>query len=416
MTTQTKNSNDLPGGSRDDRETGYASPAGVLDPEQYQLQPSTDDDRTIDLLELLVRFLAEWKIGLAWAAVTLAAGLIYTYKTPPQYEATAVILPKQTTGGANSLSMLFSGRGSEDLYTGLLRSRSVTDNVIRELGLAKPGQSWSAQRNALQGALTVIVAPDGLLRIMARSTDAQMAMKIANAYLDALHQQQQTMAMSQSVLNRQFYEAQLDQEKKALIAAEDNLEQAQKRSGIVAAGSQASAGLGRIESAQGQITSLQVQLAALLQSETEDNPQVKVLRSQIAQLQVQERQMEAGGQTAAGAAIPAGRMPEANLEFERLDREVKFHEGLLSSLSSQFQNARLVEASSVDAFQVVDYAIVPESKSYPPRKVWIIFSFLFAIAMGAVGIIFVLIKRKIQDDADYQRHMLTIRQNFGLRR
>ena len=43
-----------------------------------------------------------------------------------------------------------------------------------------------------------------------------MATRIANAYLNGLHKQQQTMALSQSVLNRQFYEQQLDQEKASL--------------------------------------------------------------------------------------------------------------------------------------------------------------------------------------------------------
>ncbi len=412
MTMQNKNSDDLPGGTPDDRDASYGEGDLV-----GRLQ-IPEEERTIDLLELLVHFLAEWKIGLAWAVVTFLCGLIYIYRTPPAYEATAVILPKQRISESNSLTSLISGGHPEDLYTGLLRSRSVTDLVIRDLGLIKPGstQSWTGTRAALVGSLSVVVGRDGLFRITVRNADAQMAMKIANTYLQALHQQQEAMAVSQSVLNRQFFEAQLEQEKKALAAAENDLAETQKKTGIVSVGSQSAGGLGRIAGAQGQITGLEVQLAALLQSETEDNPQVKTLRSQIAQLQVQERQMEAGGSTATGAPIPAGRMPEANLEFQRKQREVSFHEGLMNSLSSQYQSARLVEASTVDAFQVVDYAIVPETKAFPPRKAWIIFSFLYAVAMGAVGILLVLIKRKVQADQDYQRHMRAIRQNFGLRR
>ena len=377
-----------------------------------------EDERTIDLLGLLVVFLAEWKIGFAIGLLTFIAGAAYTFHTRPQFVATATILPKESVEQSNSLSSLFSGRHPADLYSGLLRSRSVTDNVIRELNLIPPGSNQSREdvRGGLQGSMTVAAGADGLIRISVRSTDAKMAMKVANAYLNGLHSQQQTMALSQSVLNREFYEQQLDQEKQALASAENDLERTQKTSGIVSIGTQTQAGLGVIAAARSQITSLEVQLAALLQSETEENPQVKTLRSQIAQLRIQEQSMEASGTSGTGAPIAAGRMPAANLEFDRKQRAVKFHEGLLTSLSTQYQNALLVEASSVDAFQVVDYPIEPEHQSFPPRRLWLLFSAGFAIFSGAVAIFFVLVMRRIKADTDYQRHMLAIKRNFGLKR
>jgi uncharacterized protein involved in exopolysaccharide biosynthesis len=75
-----------------------------------------------------------------------------------------------------------------------------------------------------------------------------------------------------------------------------------------------------------------------------------------------------------------------------------------------------VEASSVDAFQVVDYPIEPEHQSFPPRRLWLMISAAFGAFLGSLAIFFVLVKRRVQADADYQRHMLAIRQNFGLKR
>jgi tyrosine-protein kinase Etk/Wzc len=373
------------------------------------------EEPSIDLFEILVRILAEWKYGLIAAIVVFIVGVIYTLHIPPQFEATATILPKQSFAESNSLVTLFSGKHPADLYTGLLRSRSVTDNVIRELNLIAPDshQSWEGQRGALLASQTVVVGADGLLRLTIRHTDAQMAMKIANAYLDGLNQQQQTMALSQEVLNRKFYEQQLQIEKDALIKAEKDLEQTQLSTGIIQAGSQTSSGLGQIAGLQGQIASMHVQLAGLLQSATEDNPQVKTLRSQIAQMQAQARAMETASPTGAGAPIPAGRMPEANLEYQRRQREVTFHEAQLNSLALQAQNARLAEASSADAFQVVDYALAPEARSFPPRKIYLIASVVIGIVVGFLVMILILLKRKVQADPDYQRHMLELRGIFG---
>ncbi len=401
-------------------EAGFRSESHTTDERVVHRLSSSgavEQDESIDLLELLVTFLAEWKIGLAGALLTMIVGAVYTYTTAPQFVATAVILPKQNAPEVSSVVSIFSARQPEGLYPGLLRSRSVTDNVIRELNLAPTNsQGWEDQRAALQGAMTVVAGPDGLLRISVRSGDAKTAMRIANAYLDGLNQQQKTMALSQSVLNREFYEQQLAREKQALIEAETELEQMQKSSGIIEAGAQTQTGLSEIASVRGQITGLEVQLAALLQSETEENPQVKTLRSQVAQLQAHERLIEANGANRPGTPTAAGRMPEANLEFDRKQRAVRFHEGLLNSLSAQYQNARLVEASSADAFQVVDYAIEPERKAYPPRKTWMIFTAVCAAVLGAFAILFVLLKRRVQADADYQRHMLAMKQNFGFGR
>jgi tyrosine-protein kinase Etk/Wzc len=384
----------------------------------YLVAAPAPDGPSIDLFELFVRFVAEWKIGLLTAIVVFIAGAAYVFHIHPQFEATAVVLPKQTMAETNNLASFFGGRHPEDIYTGLLRSRSVTDDVIRELGLIKPGAnvSWEDQRAALLGSMSVVSGGDGLLRITVRSPDAQMAMRIANAYLDGLHMQQQSMALQQSALNRQFFEQQLDQEKIALASAENDLEQTEKNSGIIEAQTQIQSGLGEIAGVRNQITARQVELAALLEGATEENAQVKTLRAQIAQLEAQERTLEASGAIAPGAPPAAGRMPEANLEYERKQRAVRFHEALLTGLSSQYQNARLVEASTVDAFQVVDYAIAPERRSFPPRRLYLLFCAGLALFLGVCSILFVLVKRKVQRDADYQRHMSEIKKIFGLAR
>jgi tyrosine-protein kinase Etk/Wzc len=373
-----------------------------------------EEERSIDLFELSIRIIAQWKFGLAVTLFVFILGIIYTYRIPPQFEATATILPKQSFAESNSLTTLFSGKRPADLYTGLLHSRSVTDNVIRELNLApSDGKSWEGTRGGLEGALTVVVGGDGLLRLTVRSVDAQMAMKICNAYLNGLNAQQQTMALSQEVLNRRFFEQQLQVEKEALIKAEKELEQTQLSTGIIQAGNQTSSGLGQIAGIQSQIATLNVQLAGLLQSETDDNPQVKTIRSQIEQLQAQARAMENATPSGPGAPIPAGRMPAANLEYQRKQREVTFHEAQLNSLAQQAQNARLAEASSADAFQVVDYAIAPETRSFPPRGTYLLASLVVAVATGFFSTCFLLLWRRIQTDDGYRRNMLELRKVFG---
>ena len=135
-----------------------------------------------------------------------------------------------------------------------------------------------------------------------------------------------------------------------------------------------------------QITTLQVQLAALLEGSTEQNPEVQRLRSEIGQLQAQERQMESGsGGGAAGAASPAGRMPKVNLEYERKLREVKYHEALVTSLANHFETLRMSQGTSNSTFEVIDAAIVPEAPTWPPRRMFLLLLAGASLLLGGGG-------------------------------
>jgi tyrosine-protein kinase Etk/Wzc len=95
---------------------------------------------------------------------------------------------------------------------------------------------------------------------------------------------------------------------------------------------------------QAAITVRQVQLAALRDSATEENPDVIRLHSEIDDLQGQLARMQKGSGTQPTMSIPTSKVPEVELEYVRKEREVKYHEALFDMLSRQYEAARLDEA------------------------------------------------------------------------
>ncbi len=376
------------------------------------LQPQDD---SIDLLHVVAVLLGQWRIGLSVTALIFLLGAAYTYTITPLFEASAVILPQGAQSDSNSLSSIFGGRNSAgDLYIGLLKSNFVADFVVNDLGLMDVYKTHSHidARKQLLGSMKFVSTPDTLITITARDRDAALAMRIADAFVEGLQRQGETIEIKQAAEHQKIYDLQLEQERLALVQAENSLRDIQQKTGVVQAESQTQAGLAAIAAARSQITALQVQLAGLLQGATENNPEVRTLNSQIARLQAQEATLESNSAGRAGAPSAAGSVPEINLEVARRQRDVRYHESLLTSLSTRYQTERLAQASGGLAFSVVDPAEKPEKKAWPPRRTFLLFAALTAVLAGFVAVIIAIAARKIWSDPVDRAHLLDIRNSL----
>ena len=222
------------------------------------------------------------------------------------------------------------------------------------------------------------------------------------------------MVLQQSSRTTSFFQKQLDLERDELTAAETVLAKTQKETGIISE-SQTSNTLTAIQSTRDQITTLESQRSVLLLSETEQNPQVQRLTQQIAVLRGKEAQLEGNGGSQMGVATPAGHAPEANLEILRAQRTVKYHEVLVNSLANQFETARLNEAFARSAFQVVDNAVAPERKAWPPRKPFFVISLVFSALFGMVAVTTKLLIGRLLRDPEHRDKLRQLRRAFGSR-
>ncbi len=119
----------------------------------------------------------------------------------------------------------------------------------------------------------------------------------------------------------------------------------------------------------------------------------------------------ASGGGAVGAASPAGRMPKVNLEYERKVREVRSHEALVTSLSSHFETLRMGEGTTNNTFDVIDPAIVPESPTWPPRKLFLMGAAGASLLVGLAAVALQLLGRRILADPVQRTHLVSIKQN-----
>lgn len=352
---------------------------------------TTDEIDLLDLMIVLARrkkMIAGCTIGIGSAA--LVASLLMT----PIYTATTTILPPQQqsnslTAALGSLGALAGAAGGmsglknpNDLYVGMLGSQTVADRLIKQFDLRQryEQETMVATRKALAGVSAIEAGKDGLISVSVDDEDPAFAARLANAYITELKQLNQSLAVTDAAQRRLFFENQLVKIKDDLAKAEVRLKQTQEKTGLLQPDGQVQAIIQAVADVKAQIAAKQVELSAMRNFATEQNPDFMRTQQQISAMQKQLAQMERGQPSVADVAVPTGKLPESGLAYIRALREMKYQEALFELMSKQFEMAKVDEARDNSLIQVLDVAIPPDHKSKPKRAL--------IVALGLIGGLF----------------------------
>lgn len=339
------------------------------------------------------------------AVVTCAASAAVAFLIPVEYTAEAVILTPQQpqssmsamaelAGGGPGLAglSLLSGLGFHnpaDLYVGILGSRTIADSLITKYDLKKvyDDRDFQKARKHLARHTTIKSGKDTLIHIQVSDRDPKRSADLANGYVFELSLRNSTVALTEASQRRLFFEQQLVKEKDLLADAEVALRNTQQYTGLVVPTGQAEVLLRSTSQLRAEILSRQAQLAGMKTYVADENPRLLMVTRELAALQSELATLENGEHTAGAPEVPVGKLPQAGLEYVRKFRDVKYHEALFEALSKQYEAARLDEARSAPLVQLVDKAVVPERKSWPPRTLIIVISTVLAGLTSAIIVV-----------------------------
>jgi capsule polysaccharide export protein KpsE/RkpR len=277
-----------------------------------------------------------------------------------------------------------------DLYSGILRSRSIASELVKRFDLMSVYHvKKESQAEKVLGSSTDVTVDikSSIVTVDVTAKSPVLAHDLASAYMDALREVNGRLALSQSSQRRLFFGQQLAKEKDDLEDAEVELKKTEEQSGLIAPTGQTEVEIGTIAQTQAQIAVREVQLAALRDAATEQNPEVIRLRSEIGDLQGQLFRLQRGSGGESAAAIPTSKVPELQLEYVRKEREVKYHEALFDMLSKQYEGARLDEARDAPLLQMLDPASYPDTKSSPKRMYIMLGGLVFGFLASCVWVL-----------------------------
>lgn len=357
----------------------------------------------IAVLELLRR----GRMTIVQASVgALIAAAILAFALPVQFTAMASFIPPGSNNSSSAAALmgqlsslgglgLLGGKSQGDLYIGILESHLIAESLVRQFDLQSVygAKKESAAEKALAKRSTFEAGTkDPIVTVSVSDRSPQRAAALVNGYLQALQGTTANLALSESSQRRLFYEQRLAKEKDDLANAEVALKQSQEKSGLIAPAGQTASEIQTLAQLHAQITDRQTRMAALLHDETESNPDVIRLKNEVGSLQSQVGQLENGQGKNHFSGLSAAQLPEAELEYIRRTRDVKYHEALFEIIAKQYEAARLDEARD-SPLQILDRASVPDTKSSPPRLLIMVIGLVIGTLGGAALVLFQAFRR-----------------------
>jgi uncharacterized protein involved in exopolysaccharide biosynthesis len=364
----------------------------MLKPAETSQSPITiiNADGEIHIVEVMRLLVSKARlvIGGSLLAGVVAVGL--SFLITPTFTAATVILPPAQSSSSTGLAMLAGQLGGAlgglagaaasiknpaDQYVSMLKSRNVADRLIERFNLksAYDRELMVETRDELTERTRIVAGmKDGLITIEVDDNDPTRAAAIANAYSDELRRLTMDFAIGEASQRRAFFEAQLKQVREALTVAERDL----GTSGITdealkAAPDAAITGMARLHA---KITAQEVTIQSLSGFVTEDHPDLRVARAELAALKSQETRMH-------GPTTPDG--PSSG--YMSKYREFKYNLALFEIIAQQYELARLDEARESKSIQVIDIATAPERKSRPKRGlIGVVVTILTSICIAGV--------------------------------
>ena len=290
--------------------------------------------------------------------------LIHISRQTPVYRAAASVRILERKTVANLLTDWFTLVPGDPITSQarVIESYPVIERVAKELGLVKPNATSKELMMAvisLQSAVKATpVKETNVIRITVEDKSAEGAALIANKVAQSYIEENLKEKTRQAHAVKEFVQEQLDEIERKLTAAEDKRKEFQesgKATGIAIP-------------LQNRLSGLETEKAKLLRNYTELHPDVVKIKEEVNTLKEQIKLM-----------------PDLEVEFARLTREVEVNEKSYRALKEKLEDARIAEAENVPDVTLVDPASAPSNSVRPNKLAVMVLGLFLGLSLGLVA-------------------------------
>jgi capsule polysaccharide export protein KpsE/RkpR len=307
----------------------------------------------------------------------------------------------RSSGGASALNGLAGDllgvKSSGALFVGLLGSETILDRLVAEFQLQALYRDSKIEDARVDLSEHTSISEDrksGIILITVRDHDAKRAAAMADAYVTELDRLVSQLSTSSARRERIFLEERLKQVKAELDTAAKNFSDFASKNTAIDIPAQGKAMVEAAATLQGQLIASQAQLSSLQQIYSDSNVRVLAARARVNEL---EKSLNAIG----GSGTPdqvmndkslypsIRRLPLLGVTYADLYQQTKIQQTVYELLTQQYELAKVQEAKEIPSVKVLDPAMVPTKKSFPPRTLIV----LLGTMLGAAGAMLWIVAR-----------------------
>jgi tyrosine-protein kinase Etk/Wzc len=354
--------------------------------------PLREVPREPHVMDLLTR-LARRK----WAVIgfTFVGGVLFlafTYLMPHKYSGLSTLVPPEKQTSQSGLFSFLSGSGALDLMKGqenpalgtfknILDSRQLAEQIAKDSLVRAYYSSWDTSRkailNAVQQSLESEPLRNGVLNVEVNikthwmpsqeeiAKAKQLVPHLANLFVTHLDRYNREHMMTTAKLTRIFIEGEYKERLAQLDTAYANLQAFQEQHKAISLTDQLSATVTSAALLASEVQRLEMQLGVEEREFSAGSGRVSLLRAQLEEARRQLKKYDDGG--VGEYVIALKNVPEVGRTLAGLLREVKLLETVSAYLRQQLEQERISEQRDLPTLQVLDSAVVPDTRSSPSR-------------------------------------------------
>ena len=337
--------------------------------------------------------------------VITAGATAYALLSPKWYEATASVLPAEKTDLLSSLSGLsnlakgfsasrglasLTGRNTEtDKYVAILKSTTITDDVIKKFDLRKEydreNDYYDKVVKEWQSNFNLEIQDEGNLTISVLDKSPQKATDIANYLVQRLNEVSTVLGVTNAKANREFVEKRYFQNVNDITNLETDMKSFQQKFGVIAVPEQLEATVKSMSTIYAELYKKEVELNVLKQTYGLDNPMTLNTQIEVDELQKKINQLNSGtdsSQKEVNLLIPFKKAPQLGNEYLKIYRNLEIQYKILEFIQPLYEQAKIEEVRNTPSVLVLDNAYPPDRKAKPKGTIYALVSFVSSLLIG----------------------------------
>jgi len=359
----------------------------------------------INFLVVLVKYRV---FLLIFISVITLASTITALLLPKWYKATVSVLPAEkndllstltglsslsksfgTSRAARGLSALTGGPTELDKYIAILKSATITDDVIKKFNLREEynmeDDFYEDVVKKWQKNLELEIQDEGNLTITVYSKDRKKCADIANYLVERLNEVNTRLSITNAKANREFIEKRYLQNLQDINNFENQMKLFQQKYGVMAVPEQIEATVKSMAEIYLEMYKKEVEYNVLKQNYGEDHPLTKMSKTNFDELNKKINQLNQGAdlsQKDVKLLIPFKTAPQLANEYLKIYRNLEIQYKILEFIQPLYEQAKVEEIRNTPSVLILDKAGPPEKKAKPRVRIFFMIGFVSSLIIG----------------------------------